>query len=195
MSLKHAFVLTGGIGTGKSTVASLLALHGYAILDADKSTHALLEKHAKELIKIFGEGISQNGQIVRKKLGTLVFGDPAKRATLEAFLHPKIRLDLLQQAHALETAKKPYFLDIPLYFEIEGQKSYGISQIILVYAPREVQMQRIAKRDHLSQAQILARLNAQINIELKRTLSPYILDNSKDLKHLQTQVEAFLNSL
>ncbi len=188
-------MLTGGIGTGKSTVASLLALHGYAILDADKSTHALLEKHAKELIKIFGEGISQNGQIVRKKLGAVVFSDPAKRATLEAFLHPKIRLDLLQQAHALETAKKPYFLDIPLYFEIEGQKSYGISQIILVYAPREVQIQRVAQRDHLSQAQILARLNAQMDIELKRTLSPYILDNSKDLKHLQTQVEAFLNSL
>lgn len=195
MSLKHAFVLTGGIGTGKSTAANLLKLHGYSILDADKSAHALLEKHAAELIKIFGEGISQNGQIVRKKLGALVFGDPAKRATLEAFLHPKIRLDLLQQAYTLETAKKPYFLDIPLYFEIEGQKSYGIPQIILVYAPREVQIQRVAQRDNLDQAQILARLNAQMDIELKRTLSPYILDNSKDLKHLQAQVEDFLNSL
>ncbi|BCZ19823.1 Dephospho-CoA kinase CoaE [Helicobacter sp. NHP19-012] len=195
MSLKHAFVLTGGIGTGKSTVASLLALHGHTIIDADKSAHALLEKHAKELIEIFGEGISEGGRVSRPKLGTLVFSDPAKRAALEAFLHPKIRLDLLQQAHSLEQSQKPYFLDIPLYFEIEGQKSYAISQIVLVYAPREVQMQRVAKRDKLSQEQILKRLNAQMDIEAKRALSSYILDNSKDLKHLQIQVEAFLKNL
>ncbi|BDQ27267.1 dephospho-CoA kinase [Helicobacter heilmannii] len=195
MSLKHAFVLTGGIGTGKSTAASLLALHGHTIIDADKSAHALLEKHAKELIEIFGEGISQGGQVSRPKLGALVFSDPTQRAKLEAFLHPKIRLDLLQQAHNLETSQKPYFLDIPLYFEIEGQKTYGVAQIVLVYAPKETQIQRVAKRDKLSHEQILKRLDAQMDIETKRALSPYILDNSKDLKHLQIQVEAFLNNL
>ncbi|CRF48875.1 Dephospho-CoA kinase [Helicobacter heilmannii] len=195
MSLKHAFVLTGGIGTGKSTAASLLALHGYAIIDADKSAHTLLEKHAKELIEIFGESISQGGQVSRPKLGALVFSDPTQRAKLEAFLHPKIRLDLLQQAHNLETSQKPYFLDIPLYFEIEGQKTYGVAQIVLVYAPKETQIQRVAKRDKLSHEQILKRLDAQMDIETKRALSPYILDNSKDLKHLQIQVEAFLNNL
>ncbi|GMB93513.1 Dephospho-CoA kinase CoaE [Helicobacter bizzozeronii] len=195
MSLAYAFVLTGGIGTGKSTAANLLRLHGYQVLDADKIAHQLLDQHALEIQALFAEDILNAGKIDRPKLGEIVFANASKRHQLEGFIHPKVRQELLEQAQSLETHHQPYFLDIPLYYEVQGVKSYGITQVVLVYAPREVQIQRVAQRDHLSPHQIAQRLNAQMDIEIKKSLSPLVLDNSKDLKHLQQEIEGLILDL
>ncbi|EFX43426.1 dephospho-CoA kinase [Helicobacter suis] len=187
--LKHAFVLTGGIATGKSTVGNLLSLHGFSVLDADKIAHGLFEAHNQEIAKMFMDKQS----ISRQELAPLIFNNQEARAKLEAFLHPKIREQMLKSAQELEKHNKPYFLDIPLYYEIEGIKHYGISQIVLVYAPRALQIERLQKRDsHLSLEQIEKRLSAQLDIEFKKSLAPFVLDNSKDLKYLQEQVQTFI---
>ncbi|TSA86578.1 dephospho-CoA kinase [Helicobacter mehlei] len=195
MSLTCAFVLTGGIGTGKSTVANLLRLHGYCVLDADKIAHQLLDKHALEIQALFAEDILNAGRVNRPKLGEIVFADATKRHQLEGFIHPKVRQELLEQAQSLEGHHQPYFLDIPLYYEVEGVKSYGITQVVLVYAPREVQIKRVAQRDGLGANQIAQRLNAQMDIEIKKSLSPLVLDNSKDLKHLQQEIDRLVLDL
>lgn len=195
LRLDSAFVLTGGIGTGKSTAANLLSLYGYHVLDADKIVHALLETHTPDIVKLFSEDILSAGKIDRKKLSALVFANVQMRQKLEDFMHPRVRLEMLTQAQILEAYKQPYFLDIPLYYEIKGIESYGISQIVLVYAPRDLQIQRIAQRDRLELAQILQRINAQMDIEIKKSLSPFVLDNSRDLKHLQQEVDTFIQTL
>ncbi len=184
-------MLTGGIGTGKSTVASLLSLHGYSVLDADKIAHELFEQYNAEIAQLFSE-VATNHTITRQALAPLIFSDKVARAKLEALLHPKVRARMLEQAQQLETHHQPYFLDIPLYYEIEGVKSYGIAQVVLVYAPRELQITRLQARDHLSLEHIEQRLDAQMDIEIKKSLSLFVLDNSKDLKHLQAEVERLL---
>ncbi|MFC3848213.1 dephospho-CoA kinase [Helicobacter baculiformis] len=191
LSLKHAFVLTGGIGTGKSTAASLLSLHGYSVLDADKIAHELFDTHNAQIAHLFAE-VATHNTITRQALAPLIFSDSNARAKLEALIHPKVRTRLLEQAQQLEAHHQPYFLDIPLFYEIEGVKSYGISQVILIYAPRNLQITRLQARDHLSLEQIEQRLNAQMDIEIKKSLSPFVLDNSKDLKHLQAEIDRLL---
>ncbi len=184
-------MLTGGIGTGKSTVASLLNLHGYSVLDADKIAHELFEQYNAEIAQLFPE-VAINHTITRQALAPLIFSDKVARAKLEALLHPKVRAKMLEQAQQLETHHQPYFLDIPLFFEIEGIKTYGIARVVLVYAPRELQITRLQARDHLSLEHIEQRLDAQMDIEIKKSLSLFVLDNSKDLKHLQAEVERLL---
>ncbi|WP_104690115.1 dephospho-CoA kinase [Helicobacter felis] len=191
MNLKHAFVLTGGIGTGKSTVASLLSLHGYSVLDADKIAHELFEQHNTEIAQLFPE-VATNNTITRQALAPLIFTNKSARTKLESLIHPKVRAKMLEQAQQLEAHHQPYFLDIPLFFEIEGIKTYGISQVVLIYAPRELQITRLQTRDGLSLEQIEQRLNAQMDIEIKKSLSPFVLDNSKDLKHLQAEIDRLL---
>ncbi|WP_411710384.1 dephospho-CoA kinase [Helicobacter salomonis] len=194
LNLQNALVLTGGIGTGKSTVANLLRLHGYHVLDADQIAHDLFEKHNAEIAHLFPQ-VAIKDTITRQALAPLIFSDGAARAKLEALLHPKVRAAILDQAQQLEAHRQLYFLDIPLYFEVKGPESYGISDVVLVYAPRTLQIQRVAKRDKLNLDQILERLNAQMDIETKKALSSFILDNSKDLRHLQQEVEKLLVEL
>ncbi|WP_104749444.1 dephospho-CoA kinase [Helicobacter cynogastricus] len=191
MNLKHAFVLTGGIGTGKSTAASLLSLHGYSVLDADKIAHELFEEYNAQIAQLFPE-VATKHTITRQALAPLIFANKSARARLEALLHPKVRARMLEQAQQLETHHQPYFLDIPLFFEIEGIKTYGISQVVLIYASRELQITRLQARNQLSLEQIEQRLNTQMDIEIKKSLSSFVLDNSKDLKHLQAEVERLL---
>ncbi len=165
------------------------------MLDADKIAHQLLDKHALEIQALFAEDILNAGRVNRPKLGEIVFADATKRHQLEGFIHPKVRQELLEQAQSLEGHHQPYFLDIPLYYEVEGVKSYGITQVVLVYAPREVQIKRVAQRDGLGANQIAQRLNAQMDIEIKKSLSPLVLDNSKDLKHLQQEIDRLVLDL
>ncbi|ANH40982.1 dephospho-CoA kinase [Helicobacter pylori] len=195
MVLKNAIALTGGIGTGKSTTIKILESQGYHILDADKIAHQLLQEYRFKIAQHFGSEILEKGILNRKKLGAIVFQKANELKWLEGFLHPLIRECMLKKAYELEKNHQAYFLDIPLFFEVGGKKRYPVSKVVLVYAPRALQIERLLERDKLKEAEILQRLSCQMDIGQKRAMSDYIIDNSSSLKDLAKQVECFLKTL
>lgn len=195
MILKNAIALTGGIGTGKSTTIKILESQGYQILDADKIAHQLLQEHRLKIAQHFGSDILEKDILNRKKLGVIVFQKANELKWLEDFLHPLIREHMLKKAYELEKNHQAYFLDIPLFFEVGGKECYHVSKVVLVYAPRALQIERLLERDKLKESEILQRLACQMDIEQKRTMSDYIIDNSSSLKDLNKRVERFLKTL
>ena len=185
--LKNAIVLTGGIASGKSTVTALMQLFGFRVIDADKIAHEVLNNSSSEIASTFGDEYVDSGIVDRKKLGSLVFTNKEKRLELEAIVHPKIRASILEQASKQEKLKKPYFIDIPLFFEREG--AYNIDKVLVVYTPKEIQLERLIKREGLSEQEAMQRINAQLPIDSKKAKATYIIDNSKDLAHLQSECE------
>jgi len=163
---KHAIVLTGGIATGKSTVCSLMGLSGFRIIDADSIAHQVLDESAAEVAKVFGNEFVSGGKVDRKRLGALIFANSDKRLALEAIVHPKIKAQIEQEAQKQEKFGKPYLIDIPLFFEREGV--YDIDKVIVVYAPQEVQLERLIKREGFSKEEALSRIAAQLPIESKK---------------------------
>ncbi|GAA8928100.1 dephospho-CoA kinase [Helicobacter pylori] len=195
MVLKNAIALTGGIGTGKSTTIKILESQGHQILDADKIAHQLLQEHRFKIAQHFGSDILEKGILNRKKLGAIVFQNANELKWLEDFLHPLIRECMLKKACELGKNHQMYFLDIPLFFEVGGKKCYPVSKVVLIYAPKALQIERLLERDKLKEAEILQRLACQMDIDQKRAMSDYIIDNSSSLKDLNKQVERFLKTL
>ena len=189
MPLEYAIALTGGIAVGKSTVINLLKLHGYHTIDADKIAHELLDTFSSNIVQLFGEQYATNGRVNRKQLGELVFNNKTAKTTLESFLHPKIRDEIHAQAYVREKRKFTYFIDIPLFFETQ---QYDIKTSLLIYTPKAVQVTRLMERDNLTHEQSLARISSQMDIEEKKPLATYIIDNTKDLKHLEKGCEEFM---
>jgi len=185
--LKNAIVLTGGIASGKSTVSALMQLYGFKIIDADKIAHKVLDSKANEVAKAFGDNYIIDGKVDRKALGSLVFGNEAKRKELESIVHPAIKDEIIGQALKQEEFNKPYLIDIPLFFERKG--IYNIDKVIVVYAPKEIQIERLIKREGLSKEEAQDRINAQLPIDSKKDLATYLIDNSNDLAHLQKECE------
>ena len=183
---KYAIVLTGGIATGKSTVASLFMMHGFLTIDADKIAHKLLDKNYLTILKLFGNEYIDEKKVLRKKLGNLIFNNEQEKSKLENFIHPLIKEQIIEEAKVFESQKKPYLVDIPLFFE---KKNYAIERSIVVYTPKELQVKRLIERDKCLEDEALTRINNQMDIEDKKQLATYIIDNSKDLKNLQNEVE------
>ena len=185
--MKNAIVLTGGIATGKSTTSALMQLLGFRVIDADKIAHQVLDESINEIKSYFGSEYIKDGRVDRKALGTLVFANRDKRLELESIVHPKIRDEILSQAVKQEELGKPYLIDIPLFFEREGV--YNIDKVIVVYAPKEIQLKRLIDREGLSQEEAIQRVDAQLPIDSKRDRATFLIDNSKDLAHLQRECE------
>lgn len=194
-NLTYGIALTGCIGSGKSSVSAILKDRGYVVLCADEVAHRILQASASEVAQIFGAYVVRDGVVDRKALGALVFGDKEARLRLESLLHPKIRKEMFSRALVLESTKKWYFLDIPLFFESGGKQSYPVSKIVLVYAPKEQCLARILKRDRLDRESAQARINAQMDIEQKRVMSDYIIDNTGDKEALEGLVSEVLERL
>ena len=184
--LNNAIVLTGGIGTGKSTVASFLKLYGYKIIDADEISKKVFNKKTDKIKKIFN---TTN----RKELRKIVFNDKEKLKTLENLILPDVKKEVLKLCKKYEKDKIAYFVDLPLFFEKQNYDEF--TKVLVVYAPKEIQIQRVKKRDNVSDEEVKAILNNQIDIEIKKQKADFLIDNSKDLKHLQKEIEQFLNKL
>jgi dephospho-CoA kinase len=185
-NFQYAIALTGGIATGKSTVASLFMLHGFLTIDADKIAHKLLDKNSSTIADMFGDRYISNGKVARKELGNLIFNNKDEKKKLEIFLHPLIKNEIIKEASVFEQQKKPYLIDIPLFFE---NKNYDIKNSIVVYTPKELQIKRLVKRDKCSKEEALSRINNQMDIEDKKEQATFIIDNTKDLINLQNEVE------
>ncbi len=191
--LSYAIALTGGIATGKSTVSNLLKLFGFSIIDADAIAHELLDENSQKIATLFGPSYVKDGKVDRKALGKRIFHDKEERLKLEHLLHPLIKARIMELAKRLERFKIPYFIDIPLFYETKNYKE--IEKVVVVYAPKKIALQRLMQRERLSREEALRRIDLQMDIEHKRALADYVIDNSKDLKHLQKEVEKFIQTL
>lgn len=193
--LRYGVALTGCIGSGKSSVATILKGKGYVVLCADEVAHMILQASASEVAHIFGAQCVRDGIVDRKALGAIVFSDKDARRKLESLLHPKIRRAILSNARVLETMHRWYFLDIPLFFESGGRESYPVSQVVLVYAPREQCLERVIKRDMIDTESAQARIDAQMDIEQKCAMSEYVIDNTRGKEALDGAVSEILERL
>ncbi len=189
---KHAIALTGGIATGKSTVCSLLKLHGFLTIDADKIAHMLLDLHHIKIAQMFGEKYVENGKVLRKELGKIIFSNEEEKLKLEAFIHPLIKKEIIKEAAIFEKQNKPYFIDIPLFFE---KMHYPIPKSLVIYTPNKLQITRLMKRDNINEEDAKLKISNQMDIEKKKALANLIIDNSKSLRDLQREVERIIEEI
>ena len=192
MAYRYAVVLTGGIATGKSSVAKLFAQDGFDIIDADRVAHQMLDRYAPQVAKIFGSHLIYNGSVDRKELAKIVFSDDEKKEALEALLHPPIQAEIEQIADSFDSEFKPYIIDIPLFFE---GGNYDIDKVIVVYAPRDLQLKRLMQRDNLSAQEAQRRIDSQLPIEHKKSLATHLIDNSSDVNNLISEYKRVRDTL
>ncbi len=182
--------LTGGIGSGKSTVAALFAARGVPIIDADAIARELVEPGQPALAEIvagFDAGLlDAQGRLDRGRLRARVFGDARQRLRLENILHPRIHDAMVARAAA---TRAPYtVLVIPLLFEA-AQRDL-VDRVLVVDAPVELQRERVLLRDRLPSDQLDGILAAQLGREQRRAGADDLIDNSGDAAALEAQVEA-----
>ena len=190
MAFKYAIALTGGIATGKSTVASLMALNGMRVIDADSISHKILDDSHAWVEETFGAKYVDNSKVKRTLLGEMIFSDKDSKKILEDYLHPKIRSEIEKQSIKQDSFKFPYLIDIPLFFE---NGAYNIQDSVVVYTPADVQLERFIKRNAYSKEESLKRIATQMPIDDKKAKATWIIDNSKNLKHLQQECEDFVD--
>jgi dephospho-CoA kinase len=175
--------LTGGIATGKSTFAAALRALGAPIVDADQLARAAVAKGTPGLAAVvaaFGEEVlAPDGELDRKRMGARVFSDPAARARLEAVVHPAVRALSRAELARLEAAGHAVaFYDVPLLFEAGREREMDL--VVVVWAPREVQIARLAARDGLTRGEAEARLAAQLPIDDKAARADAVVVNDGD---------------
>ena len=186
MAFTHAIALTGSISTGKSSAVALLSAWGFHIIDADTIAHQVLDEQHEAISDLFGKNFVREGKVDRKALGAIIFTDSNKRKELEALLHPLIYNEIERLSIEQDRLGKPYFIDIPLFFE-NGR--YPIEKSLVVYATKEQQLERLMKREGYTEEEALNRINTQIPVEEKRKRANYVIDNSGTLTQLEKECE------
>lgn len=188
--LKPVVGLTGGIGSGKSTVAQLFAGHGVSCIDTDVVAHQLTAAGGTAMPAIraaFGDGmLDAHGALNRPAMRQCVFADPSERLRLEAILHPLIHAESLRQ---LALAPGPYvLLAVPLLFETPTFQRL-VRRSLLVDCPEEMQQQRVMARNGLTAEQVAAIIAAQMPRQQRLRLADDVIHNSGELADLALQVD------
>jgi len=185
--------VTGGIASGKTTVAGMLEELGAPIIDFDVLSRVVVEpgKPAwKEIVAYFGEQVLQEDKALdRKKLSEIVFRDFEKRKKLEGFIHPRIFDEFIRLVKEY-AAKDPNVIiqaAVPLLYEVNLQ--YLFHKVLLVYIPEEIQIERLMKRDDISREMAVNILKSQLPIEEKRGFADFVVDNSWSLEDTKRQVK------
>lgn len=183
--------LTGGIGSGKSTVAEMLAARGAWIVDADAVARAVVEPGSPALAKLierFGDAIlDDDGALDRAELARLAFADDESRRDLEAITHPAINEEFLRR---MQEAPPDSIVvcDVPLLAESKQAQARGYPIVIVVEAPRELRLDRLERRG-VARSDAEARMGAQASDDARRALATHVIDNSRDRAALEAQVE------
>ena len=187
--------LTGGFGSGKTTVAKMFQELGAKVIDADLITSALIApggKAEKKVAKVFGHAILQASKIDRAALAKIVFQDPRELKKLTDILYPIGLNEVKQQITKFKKAKL-IILDVPLLFESSWNKLADIT--IAVQSNQNTQIQRILKRTNLSKADIKRRMKCQMSVKEKLQRADIIIDNRNNLAQTRVQVKAIMNRL
>ena len=197
--MKKPFVIgvTGGFGTGKSTVAAMFKKKGAQLLDADKIAHdAILPGRAvhKKIISIFGAGILGRGEkIDRSKLGKAVFGNKKKLSLLNSVIHPEVIKEMKAILKKRTPARKFYVVDVPLL--IESGFYNVVDMVIVVSADRKVQVKRCMKKWKLSAKDVGKRIRSQMPLSKKRRMADFIIDNNGSIDSTRKEVELIWRDL
>lgn len=184
--------VTGGIASGKTTVANMFAQLGMFTIDFDELSRVVVEPDKPawcEIVAFFGEDIIlQDRSINRKKLSQIVFQNPEKRRKLESFIHPRIFAEFAKKLKelSLREANKIVQAIVPLLFEANLQ--YLFHKTLLVYIPFELQIERLMKREQISHDMAMNMLAAQWPIEKKKRYADFLIDNSGSLEDTEIQV-------
>jgi dephospho-CoA kinase len=191
--------LTGGIATGKSLVSKTLKELGAYIIDADKISREVVEPYTPawtKIVEFFGRDVLNNdGKINRKKLGEIVFNDPAKKKRLEEIVHPVV---IEEENRRIEEYKKInpdaiVVIDAALLIEAGGH--LRVDKLIVVYSDRETQLKRLCERDGFSRGEAEKRIDSQMPLKEKIKIADFVIDNSNDIENTLVQVKTIFNKL
>jgi len=180
--------LTGGIGSGKSTVGQIFAQLGAIVVDSDQLARDVLERGSigfNEVVAKFGDEILKNGEIDRQLLGSIVFKDPTKRSELEQITHPLIR-KAFAEVIARSTSNSIVINQIPLL--VESNHDYKFDHVITVSASEDIRAQRLLKRG-LTGVQIRERMQAQATDQMRESIADSVIVNEKSEQEITGQVE------
>jgi dephospho-CoA kinase len=191
--------LTGGVATGKSTVAKMFKQCGAAVVNADLLARQVVEpgKPAwRAIVKLFGNTVlNQDRSLDRQALGSIVFHNPKKRRQLECIIHPRVAREQqrLVDRIAIRKPRAVVIYEVPLLFEAGVHKR--VDKIIVVTADRETQIARLKKRNGLSRAEALRRIRSQMPLAKKIQQTDHVLDGTLPRPSLRKQVGELFNSL
>jgi len=190
--------LTGGIASGKSTVAAVLKQLGAAVINADDLSREVVQPEQpawKEIVEIFGADILQSDKTLdRKKLRKIVFDNPEARKKLEAIIHPKVRALAEEKIRELAAAGRSIIVyEVPLLFE--GGLHHWLRPVILVACDIETQKCRLRDRDHLTDKEAQQHIEAQMSLEEKRKLADYVIENNGTVNDLEREVKSVLETI
>jgi len=190
--------LTGGIASGKSSVAAILKRLGAAVINADELSREVVQPGQKgwqEIVDAFGSDILQADQSLdRRKLRKIAFDDPQARKKLEAIIHPRVRALAEQRIQEYAAAGFEIVVyEVPLLFEVNLH--HWLHPVILVACEPRTQLKRIAQRDQVTDAEAQKTINAQMSLEEKRKLADYVIENNGSLENLERRVRELWEKL
>ena len=192
--------LTGGIGTGKSTVSQILKEKKFPVIDLDIISHEVIKfpKVVEKIVENFGKEVLEynntgNWIVSREKLGRVIFGDREKRLILNSVMHPEILRIMREKILECKKENKIIFVEIQLLFEVQWEKEFDY--ILLVSAEKETQIKRILSRDNRSKEEALSIINSQMSLDEKKKRSDYVIENDGNIQDLEKKVDDFLKKI
>lgn len=183
--------LTGGIGTGKSTVAEIFREKGVPIVCADEIAKKIIdsEKIQNQIFEIFGKNVFSEDRLDRKKLREIVFRDAESVEKLNNITHPAIIEEIKFQI-SKKKRNQLLIVDIPLLFE--GNYGFLVEKVLLISAEKSIQIERTSKRDSVSEENVLNIINNQMNLEDKKKRSDYIIENNGTVEELRIKIDKLI---
>ena len=192
--------LTGGIGTGKSTVSQILKEKNFPVIDLDVISHEVIKfpKVVEKIVENFGKEVLEynntgNWIVSREKLGRVIFGNREKRLILNSVMHPEILRIMREKILECKKENKIIFVEIQLLFEVQWEKEFDY--ILLVSAEKETQIKRILARDKRSKEEALSIINSQMPLDEKKKRSDYVIENDGNIQDLERKIDGFLKKI
>jgi dephospho-CoA kinase len=193
--MKPVIGLLGGIGSGKSRVAEVFARHGARVIDADRVGHDALRdpEVRRRIVERWGAGLlDDKGEIVRRRLGQIVFADDNERRALEAIVHPWIGRRVREEVDAAQAQADSGFVLLDAAVMLEAGWNNACDKLVFVDAPRAVRLERVARQRGWTETEVQARERAQLPLTAKAARADHVLDNSGTLEDLERQVDDLL---